>query len=400
MIVLEAPAQQSLPVTDNNLAGRYSFISPVYNRVLNDDALDSLYKKLYTLQTTGQGRVSIVHIGDSHVQGDFLSAIVRNNLQYHFGNAGRGLIFPYRLAKSNPPEDLLGSSPIAWQYNRVAHPEISLAPGISGYVARTTAAAPSIDIALKPNAAGEQTFNRLKLFTGDDPGITWMIYAANNNTPVLVKKEADSLAYIPVSLDVATSSFRMDALASAAPKELYGISLENDSTGILLHTIGVNGARYDQYNIAPLFWKQLPALNADLYIISMGTNEAQRAKFDGPAFGQQVSLLIQKLKKVSPKAAILITTAADSYKGRGSNAVLRQLNFYLSDYCMRQRLPLWDMYRATGGYGAAFRWIQKGLMNRDRIHFTVGGYQLQGELLWNALAKGYNSYLELMKLKR
>src|SRR5689334_10476240 len=120
-----APASsiaQSMPVNENKLSGNYPFISTVFNRISNNSGLDSFYKKLHQLKLNGSGTVSIVHIGDSHIQADFMTAVVRNGLQDFFGNAGRGLVFPYQLAQSNSPDDIYSSSSIGWQFNRIAHP--------------------------------------------------------------------------------------------------------------------------------------------------------------------------------------------------------------------------------------------------------------------------------------
>ena len=38
--------------------------------------------------------------------------------------------------------------------------------------------------------------------------------------------------------------------------------------------IGVNGATYDDYNNTEIFFNQLPHLNPDLVIVSLGTNES------------------------------------------------------------------------------------------------------------------------------
>ncbi|MBK5269987.1 MAG: hypothetical protein JJE22_03130, partial [Bacteroidia bacterium] len=65
-----------------------------------------------------------------------------------------------------------------------------------------------------------------------------------------------------------------------------------------------------------------------------------------------------------------------------------------------QRIPLWDLYRITNGYGSAYSWLKRGLMNNDRVHFTSEGYRLQGNLLFNALAKGYNTYVSTYQEKR
>lgn len=386
---------QPLPLTEADLARRFNFIHPVYNRIFNSQGLDNFYEKLFKLRQTGKGVVSIVHIGDSHVQGDFMTARVRQNFQQYFGNAGRGLVFPHRLAGSNPPDDILTSSPVKWQLNRLAHPELPLTPGIDGFVIRSLASTASFSISLKPVNGQQQTFTRLKVFVDDNRSNSWILEPNTGEAPHLLRREdADSLSYIPVRLVIPSSSITLSSLPSASAKEFYGVSIENDSAGVLVHTIGVNGARYDHYVQSSLFWQQLPALNADLYIISMGTNEAQRSVFKGAEFGQQVSAMIRRIKEISPNASVLITTAPDSYKGRVANPVLRQLNQALTAYCNDQQIALWDLFRVSGGSGSMLRWIQRGLVNRDRVHYTVEGYRLQGDLLWNALALGYNSWWE------
>lgn len=385
---------QSIAVNDNALSKTYPFVSSVFNRIFNSAGLDSFYQKLYNLKKTGTGTISVVHIGDSHIQADFLSGMVRDELQEFFGNAGRGLIFPYQLAQSNAPGDISSSSNTKWQFNRVAHPEIKIDYGISGYGIQTNTTGASIDFFLRPNTKGLQTFNKMKFFWDNSTAVSWILQADNNDVPYVIKREeTDSLSYQPIVLEKSSAGFSLSSIPTEATKTLYGISLENDSAGIIYHTIGVNGARYDQYNIAPIFWQQLPALKADLYIISLGTNEAQRAGFPASVFERDLSLFIAKIKMASPGASVLITTAPDSYKGRYSNKVLQQLNSSLSDFCTKNYIPLWDLYRITNGFGSAYSWAKRGLMSRDRIHFTADGYRLQGSLLFNALAKGYNNYI-------
>jgi len=386
---------QLIPVDDNALAKKYPFVSTVFNRIFNSNKLDSFYQKLYNLKKSGSGVVNIVHIGDSHIQADYLSGVLRNNLQQFFGNAGRGLVFPYQLAQSNAPSDISSSSNTSWQFNRVAHPEIAISAGISGYCIKTNTPGASIDLSLKTNEYGSQTFNKMKFFLDSRSGNSWLLQTDTNTAPYLIKnEESDSSIFKEVMLDQSAVGFSLSSIPSDNTKEFYGVSLENSNPGVLYHTIGVNGARFDQYNIASLFWQQLGALNADLYIISLGTNEAQRTDFNDPAFQQQVSLFLQKLKQVSPNAAVLITTAPDSYyRRRHSNVVLRSLNISLNNYCAKQSIPLWDLYRISNGYGSAYSWLKRGLMSNDRIHFTSEGYRLQGTLLFNALAKGYNNYI-------
>lgn len=379
---------QTMVITDNSIAQSYSFVRTVFNRITDPSGLDSFYHRLYQVKTGGKGVVSIVHIGDSHIQADFLPGEVRNGLQDFFSNAGRGLVFPYQLARSNAPADIVSSSNTTWQFNRLAHPEIPMEVGITGYGIRSSAESAFISFSLKTGSTGSPSFDRLKFFLDTNASCQWQLRAGGKDTVFY----SDSSLYKEFLLGESTASFILSATGSPGTKAFYGVSLEKSVPGVLYHTIGVNGARYDHYNQALVFWKQLAALKADLFIVSLGTNEAQGA-FHEKNLTEQVSLFLAKLRAVSPHASILITTAADSYRQRRPNAVLKQVNLSLRAFCQREAIPFWDLYAITGGYGSAHSWSRRRLMSRDRVHFTAEGYRIQGRLLLNALAKGYNSYI-------
>jgi hypothetical protein len=145
--------------------------------------------------------------------------------------------------------------------------------------------------------------------------------------------------------------------------------------------------------MAPLFWKQLGTLDADLYIISMGTNEGMKPAIAEDSFQTQVLLFIQNLKAVSPNAEVIITTAADSYKNGKYNVQLDEVNCLLSQITRQNNIPVWDMYNITGGHQSADCWRDNKCMNKDFIHYLPNGYQIQGSIFFNALAKGYNNYI-------
>ena len=62
--------------------------------------------------------VAMVHIGDSHVQAGFLTEAVRLPLQRRFGDAGRGLVVPLKLAKTNEPRDYSVVADGSWNFSR------------------------------------------------------------------------------------------------------------------------------------------------------------------------------------------------------------------------------------------------------------------------------------------
>ena len=46
---------------------------------------------------------------------------------------------------------------------------------------------------------------------------------------------------------------------------------------------------------------------------------------------------------------------------------------------------VWDLYEIMGGLGSISVWNEVGLANKDRVHFLVPGYNLLGDMLYNAI---------------
>ena len=92
----------------------YDFVRQDDNVIQRARHLSPLFAKLYEQRVRGGQKINIVHIGDSHILGDFLTREVRQRLQRAFGDAGRGLIFPYKLAGSNGPKDYLVETNVRW----------------------------------------------------------------------------------------------------------------------------------------------------------------------------------------------------------------------------------------------------------------------------------------------
>lgn len=306
-------------------------------------------------------------------------------MQKKFGNAGRGLVFPYAMALSNSPQDIKSHSNIPWQYNRLAHPELGANSGVSGFIIYSRDSSGKINISLKDPAVFDSSC--IGLFMDKSTATRCHIYFNNDTIGSRITDSshvhAGPLEKISIDFSNNDSTF-----------SFYGLTMENNKGGLLYHNIGVNGARYDQYNITPGFWKDLPSLKADLYIVSLGTNEAQKDSFNREAFQQQLSMFVENLRVASPGASVLITTAMDSYKKQKPNHILKQINDALADYCSKEKIALWDLYRITNGLGSSRHWLKAGLMNKDRIHFLKEGYELQGKLLLSAIMNAYAGYKE------
>lgn len=179
----------------------------------------------------------------------------------------------------------------------------------------------------------------------------------------------------------------------ASVTKTSALSVIKDTSGVSYYTISINGARFETFNQSASVWQQVAQVKPDLFIISLGTNDAQAYVITDAELQKQMSTMLEKLKAASPQSAVLVTTTADSFKNGVPNRELWNLNIWLMSYCTTNSIPVWDMYRVTNGFGSAYNWFRKGMMNGDGVHFTATAYKIQGQLLFSAIAKGYNNYI-------
>ena len=88
---------------------------------------------------------------------------------------------------------------------------------------------------------------------------------------------------------------------------LNGIVLENNQKGVIYHTIGVNGAHFSDYNKSDLFFEQISALEPDLIVISLGTNEAY-GRLSAERYDVEVMKFINTIRTQYGNCPIILTT--------------------------------------------------------------------------------------------
>jgi hypothetical protein len=389
---------------DSSAYRLHAFIKTNLNKIENDSSsLSFFYEKLYQLDKAKQGRVNIVQMGDSHIQADIFSGAVRQKMQLKFGNAGRGLIFPYRVAKSNEPTSYKTITNVVWESKRNVFYDKPLPIGISGFTVETSDSVAEINLMVKDQPKLGYAFTKFTLF--HEKGL--------NNFDITICDELNCELGVIKPIDKSGNPFvselkfekpmrqvylrnRSSDTAIRHTTRIYGMLLENDSAGVLYNMIGVNGAEFRHYNMSKYFMQQFSYLNADLVIISMGTNEAFYNGFDKELFYRNVDTLITNIRNVNPNAAILLTTPGDSFKkskkGRVKNPDMKVAKETVIRYALDHNLAYWDLYEIMGGYGSMAKWYTAKLSAKDRVHFSGKGYQIQGDLLYQALLKGYEKY--------
>ena len=430
--------------------------------ILNDSSLDVFFDKLYLLENGAINQLNIVHIGNSHTQAGFITGEIRNILQNRFGNAGRGLVFPYKVANSNSPSDVYSFSNVEWDGCRNSYYEDNSNIGICGFLIETQDSNAVLKLSLNPKSNLNYHFNKLKIFhpfgeeyydfsvmtskerdileeisfvieeikyqvvSGDYLGKIATKFSTSVSQIKKLNGLKDDLIYPGQTLvvrekEVKVSTIPNNALYNIRHKKLInnqfteitlidslveyiflknikndksqklmrwdGIVLENTfNTGVLYHMIGVNGATYDDYNNTEIFFNQLPHLNPDLVIVSLGTNESFE---DSVRIINSFKKFYNNIKLIDENLPFILWIPAESEKKSFESKIIADS---LILYAEENNIPYFDLFNILGGRVPLQISKRKKMAKKDKVHFTAKGYMLQGRYFSHALLKSYRSY--------
>ncbi len=356
----------------------------------------SLYDKLDSVINFGKGQINIVVIGGSHIQADIYSGQLRNRFQSFYGgqNGGMGLIFPYRLARTNTPYGYHFDYTGQWETCRNVEKNKICRLGMAGIMAVTKDSLSSLTLKMEPENPIPYKLGGIKVLHRTDSLSFRIKFDSAVYKSLYINKEK---SFTEIIFRYPVDSFRLEIVQTDSLQtafELYGFVPINQSNGIILHNIGINGAATSSFLRCELMESQLALIQPDLVIFGLGINDAYGRRFDEQTFERNYDSLIQMVNRVNPNAAILLTTNNDSYLYKryiNRNGLLVQET--MKQLSQNHNIGLWDMFEIMGGLNSIQKWKKTGLAKYDMVHFTREGYILLGDLLFDALIKSWGEYL-------
>jgi len=402
---------QENPPEYDSLKLLYPFLNLQKNRIIIDtNTLVSFYQKLERIENGSNEQAVVVHIGDSHVQPGVFTQPLREWMQSQYGNAGYGMMFPYRLAKSNSPNGYITHCDTPWISGRNATVKKPLPTGIAGFTLWSESPSASFTVEFTSSfIAPADTTSRLVIFHANRDSC--FFFSVSNELSGRLYPVADSSWSYKTTflIDDHPQKIRIRAMQtrmSQTSATFYGMSLESARPGVIVHTIGVNGAMYSSYFESEHFAGQLAMLHPDLLIISLGTNEAFGVKaYSSDTFRGDIDQLIRQIRQTGTKAAVILTTPPGIYKSSRKkrhtsykpNPVAETVSNVLKEYAHSNGMGIWDWYTIMGGREGMSKWKAKGLTDRRYIHFSYKGYGIEGELLREAIRESYREYQTTVK---
>ena len=438
------PLMKELPHYDciNHKANRLIYCG-------DSSKFEQFFAKLDSLALWGEGNINILHIGGSHIQAGVFPNRMRTNfanIQPGFA-ASRGAIFPYTAARTNNPKNYSVSYSGEWKKCQNSRPPITETLGLMGYTISTNNTQSSITFNLNPEEFGSNwKYNKLRLLaTVGDPDLMPILIVGDDTIPsvykdssfifrlnVLAESGTIALGYVKEfdrllnkynsSIQSVDSLFIEENMDSLATDSVYSLEIglesdnglcaennqhsaigeykfsimgllpENDFNGITYHSMGVNGASLQSWLRCERLEEQLAFVKPDVAIMAVGINDANvpKGQFSKEMFKARYNNLLSKIYAVNPNCAVIFITNNDcvvrvgrrSY-GLNENTAIVQKAMY--ELAKEHNAAVWDLYEIMGGLGSITVWNEVGLANKDRVHFLVPGYNLLGDMLYNAI---------------
>ena len=135
------------PLSYSMKVGKDTLILPDSSKAWNN-----FFNELDSLRAGKDTAITIVQLGDSHIQAGHLSGRVMRLFQQAFGNAGRGWIAPFKLSKTNEPDDyFIKSVAKDWIAGRCIQHVRKTPIGIGGIGIKSVSPSINFDVVITPN---------------------------------------------------------------------------------------------------------------------------------------------------------------------------------------------------------------------------------------------------------
>lgn len=362
----------------------------------NATAVDNFFSKLANANSK---KVNILHIGDSHIQADFFTGYIRENIQQIFGYGGRGFIFPYACAGTHSTYDYRTWKYGDWEGARNVKNPNFMDIGLAGAVAKT-----------KDNEAGFKfgfkggilmpDFTVLKIYCKKDSASFDLKIKLNNldDTIYLKTNTQLHLPYVTVDLPMVSDTFAVfmnqtDSLQNHF--ECYGLMIETPhNKGVVYNSVGINGAGYNSILGQTLMNSHLQEMQPDMVVIDLGANDFYGFTFKEDELGNNLTLVIQAIKQAAPNASIIVSCSQDIYRKRKNVFATLQFSQLTQKIAQQNGVSWYNYFSVSGGRYSMLKWRRHQLAKKDKVHLTTAGYHLKGDLYLNAFLNSYMHYLK------
>ncbi|MEZ5070595.1 MAG: hypothetical protein R2751_06440 [Bacteroidales bacterium] len=369
--------------------------------------LDDFFLQLEALGGEGgEGQTRILHYGDSQIENDRMTALLRFRLQKHFGGSGTGLVPAVPLYSGNMAfqQEIRGK----WlRYTYFGKRDTSIRHRSYGAMG----AFASVPVAGEGSWPGLTYRFNTRRQTGQVEQVKVFLHSYVERAAIAYEIDEnlrDTLRGLPSGFSVATlavpegmEELRLDFRFPQGGR-IYGISFESRD-GIQVDNIAMRGgsglifSKMDRENLA----RMMDRLSPGMLLLQFGGNAVP---YINPSFYYRTfSRELRTLRDLCPAVPVIVIGPADmSIKEGGefvTNPNLEPVRDALKRAALDNGVGFWDLYEAMGGENSMPSFVQSDppLASADHVHFTPLGGNLVAEMFYKSLMLEYAGFQEKRK---
>ena len=202
-----------------------------------------------------------------------------------------------------------------------------------------------------------------------------------------------------LTLDVPDAEHELEVRVEGdGPVRFFGVAMERDAPGVIVDTLGINGARA-RYHLLwddQLYREHLRRRQPNLVALAYGTNEAGD---DVPIerYEQELRAVLGRIRETVPEASCLLIGPSDrpvrrpdrSFEDRPRTGQIIEVQHRVA---LEMGCGFFDLVAFSGGPLSMVEWaaMDPRYGQPDHVHYTRRGYHRLGEVLLDALLAGYD----------
>lgn len=407
-----------------------------------DTVLYPFFAGLDAVRTEGQ-LIRILHYGDSQIEGDRITADLRQRFHTNpnFGGCGPGIlpirdILQGRLAVRQSASDnwIKYNYPAPkdeWQphntygvlshyYRYIPYPLpdslqqdtlLQQAPIDSLTIAVADSLPPTNDTTTawvryeKSNLGYNSTrlFQQYSVLYNNNEAPLPMTVVLND-TDTVIQTLPQAINFIRPIYTYPHTDYTSLSLAFSAnhSPDIYGVALDCMS-GVAVDNIGLRGSAIvnfsgmESLNTA----RQMRMLNARLIILQFGVNVVPHVIDNYNYYERMYYRNLMALKKAAPDVPILVIGVSDMSRKEGlqfeSYPNIELIRAAQRNAAFKAGCAFWDLYEAMGGHNSMVSWVnnEPPLAADDYTHFTARGARIVGKMLYDAIIEEYYAYKQM-----
>lgn len=378
----------------------------------SEAGLNRLHQFFEKLDKAAQSKskVRMLHYGDSQIEGDRMTAYIRQRIQEQFGGNGPGMIPTVNVYNTASFKQTY--SPNFTRYTVFGGDKLkSRRYGALGSAGRFTpeyldsaerASKTKVQeawIEIEPSRSAysrARNYNNVNLYyTSCYVPCGLKVYRNGN----LIHEDSlirdGKYHTLPLAFEENAGKLRYEFSATVSPT-ILGFSLEGN-LGVQVDNVAMRGSSgtFFGHMDQQLTGKMYEDLDVELIIMQYGGNSVPYLKDSIAArnYARQFKGQLNTIKRLRPSAAIIVIGPSDmSYFTEGNYetySVLPTLVRMMKKYSQEAGAGYWDLFEAMGGMNSMPSWVERGLAGKDYIHFSPKGASIASQLFYEAFAAEY-----------